>query len=97
MATSVPCTLTTSRSFRPNRVTHDLCVRLRHRLLRQPHGFEGFLARLVEAEPEDRAATDLPVPGAVREYLDPTPACDAVGERRHHVVAGVNDLLNRSR
>src|SRR3954471_20080754 len=43
---------------RSHRAAHDLHVLLRHRLLLQPHGFEGYVLVLVEAEASDSPVAD---------------------------------------
>src|SRR6185295_10512350 len=78
---------------RRNGPPDDLHVLLRHRLLRQRGGFEGFLKLLVEADPHDQPVADRAQPDAASLHFDSVPAPQAVRERHHHMLPGIDELV----
>ena len=80
-----------------NDLPHDLHVLLRHRLLRKPGGFEGFLAARVLLHPPDLSG--LEADDAEESVVNP---CSGITSfeasagksfHRHHSIVGVDDLL----
>src|SRR5438552_16213838 len=78
-----------------DRAPHDLHVLLRHRLLRQPHGFEGFTAVQVAHRINDHAVLETEyVKGALLRYHASLRASPHLGGREHAVTT-FNDLNGR--
>src|SRR5205085_6529322 len=75
--------------------SHDLHVLVRHRLLRQPHGFEGVGLARVHPKPPQLAVAHRPhMPPAL---LDPSATLLSPCRRnnnRDHVIPGVDPLLD---
>src|SRR5215211_6432513 len=74
--------------------TDDLHVLLRHRLLPQPHGFEGLVKR--PEPPHARHLPRLDRPQPVMRLLDSDSAFSPAPSRRHdryHLVGGLDQLL----
>jgi hypothetical protein len=68
-------------------------VLLRHRLLPQPHGFEGLRAVLIEAEPDHSAPAERPDPGRTSLHLDLTTARCVGSQGHNHVLPGLDEVV----
>src|SRR5207249_9774357 len=78
-----------------DRLPHDLHVRLRHRLLRQPYGFEGFVPCPVLPNAHDLAVVDRKHMRLFSFQRHPAASSRNVGGKWHdHNVAKVDELLS---
>jgi hypothetical protein len=65
--------------------TSELCA--------QADGFEGVLPVWVEAETRDGPVADRPHKCCAGPDFDPVSAADTVGNQRHHVLAGFDEVV----
>src|SRR5829696_6768261 len=73
---------------------HDFHVLLRHRLLPQPHGFEGLVSGLVDGHPRDLSVADLgdpSRPGPNRKPARPSRVNDS--DWNDNAVASVDEVI----
>ena len=62
-------------------------------LLRQAHGFQGFLPLLVHRGPLDCSVADCPHPGGMTNHLDPATPLQVRGQGHYYEITGFDEFV----